>query len=241
MNKSGILAKLKAIKSIDSFNWVQKNKELTIALILVFFIFVDISNLDSFFHKTLCSASTILPTSVVCPDFYDIPIWSVLEVSGVIATVIVALWSVNIGLKQANKQEKNAQEIKMDQDMPLILINEGPRLHANGSIQFTLVNVGKGVAKDIYVFIENVEIEGNFSMLNSSEAQKDISTNLYPDRLRKIESLIQNDKDGILEMKILYKDMYDREFTTEGIQFKSEANGNYIHNRGLWNFRKVDK
>ncbi len=248
MNREIIIKKIKAVGFFDFTNWVQNNKELTIALIIVFIIFIDISNLDASFHKAFCLSLTILPTSVVCPDFYDIPIWSFFEVAGVIATVVVALWSVNIGLKQANKQEKSAQEIKMDQDMPIIFLNPEPqpKLHKNGEVCLELMNVGKGIAKDVYVYIEDILVEGNFSMLtaspdNLSELKiKFIASDSSPERQKAIAQKIQHfSEKKDLQMKITYSDIHGRSFVTDQIIFEKNQVGDYMHNRGKWSFRKV--
>ncbi len=172
--------------------------------------------------------------------------WTALEAIGTLLAVIVALSASVVGIKQANKQEKNAQELQMDQDMPIVFLNPGPKLHKDGGVRLELLNVGKGIAKDVYVYLEGVVVDGNFTMhtfspTDSSKLEvKVIDSGVLPDKKTAIAQKIQqlSEKDELF-MKIAYSDIHGRKFVTDQIVFEKNQVGDYMHNRGKWSFRKV--
>lgn len=227
---------------------LNKNKKiLTWCLSAFLFILVlDLSGLDAIFHKGLCLIFSIFNRNVVCPDYYDIPFWSLFEVVGVFATVGVAIFFGLAGIKQANKQEKSAQELQMDQDLPIIFLNPGSRLHQSGAVSLHLMNVGKGMAKDVYVYIDDVLIDGNFSMhtkvpTDSTKLDvKVIDTEALPDVKTALSQKVSQVGREEIMMKITYKDIHNREFVTNGITFKKNNMGEFDHDRGKWAFRREE-
>lgn len=171
--------------------------------------------------------------------------WLAFQAIVTLIAVVVALATSVVGILQGNRRERNAQELQMDQDMPIVFLNPGPKLHKNGGIRLDLMNVGKGIAKDVFVFLEEVEVDGNFSMhtfmpTDSSQLEiKSIDTRFLEDKKRGlVEKVRKLSEPNELTMKITYSDIHGRKFLTEGIIFEKNEGGDYVHDRGKWSFGK---
>jgi|GEM_PF-3472506 len=137
----------KFFSSDNSTIWVRKHLELVIVSIFVVIIFTDISGVDAYIHSLLCFPFAKIPDKVVCPDYYDIPFWSLFEVTGVFATAIIAIWVGIKSISQSNKQ------LEIEQT-PHVVMKDHLQLAGSSHQHLHMVfvtNVGRGAALNVHV------------------------------------------------------------------------------------------
>lgn len=118
---------------------MKKNPILVIFIVLLFVVFVDISNLDSLLYKILCSTFGLV-FKTICPDFYDLPIW---EVAVAFGTLTAAYYAYS-AIRESNKRLRLEQEPDVRLTQRIGTASPLNELHT-----ISLKNFGKGRAVNI--------------------------------------------------------------------------------------------
>ena len=140
---------------MKKFQFLPRQK-LFIVLLVIFWTvaFLDLSNLDRYLHKGICSTlDLVFETS--CPDFYDLPIWEVAVSFGTLAVVYFAYAAID----QSNRQMEVEQTPYVTMKDRIVATGEG-RLHV-----ISLKNVGRGMAVNLRA---TADPDGKISMIEGS-------------------------------------------------------------------------
>ena len=142
---------------INQYRKFERQPFLFIALIVLLAVFVDLSNLDSIIHKSLCTAIGAL-FKTICPDFYDLSIWEVAVAFGTVAAAYFAYAAI----RESNKR------LEIEQT-PHVVLKDRISTAGSGKDEqlhiISLKNIGKGSAVKITA---SSDPEGKISIIEGS-------------------------------------------------------------------------
>jgi hypothetical protein len=119
------------------------------------------------------------------------------------------------------------QSVKND-NLPILVPREGGVVNHKGTVNnLAIRNTGKGLAKEVYFYIEECEIEGNLLMV-AGELIKNVGHKTNS----KLEKELKNKNKDPITLKIKYKDIYEQSHTVVA-QF-NKTGENYILDRGKY-------
>ena len=151
-----------------------------------------------------------------------------------VVAAIAGAVSALASARSAYFAERAATEVRDRELLPIIVpTSEGHlSVQTNNSMRLHLHNVGRGVAKEIYVHIENVLVGGNYSLESGGEG---LSLNIpADDTSSSVLRPILAKRQPQLKMKIGYRDVFDKEHRTLA---KLNLQGDhYLIDRGQWKF-----
>lgn len=181
------------------------------SLLLVLFIifamvaFVDLANIDRYLYKGICSLLDIFFESN-CPDFYDIPFWSL----STLLSAIIALILSYLAIRQSNRQLEVEQEPYVVADGSIVLVGHGRH-------EVTLKNVGRGSALRITcstdrkdrdkAFFEDTEPHSYYLSMNDK-----VESLVSEDAISKIKG---NKRRNGYYFYIFYEDQMGKPYMTE--------------------------
>jgi len=218
------------VSTIDIEGIVKKYKITTVLTFFIIVIIIDIFGIDAFIHKQLCR-STInkLNQSVVCPEFYDIPIWSFFEIFGVIGAVVVAIWTGLSGMQVANKQAKVTEETRKDEFLPILVpVLENNIIYPSGNLNIKFQNSGKGIAKNIVISFGDFNHQTDVSIVPNSDFHEYNPQLSFPDGFFSQQEV---------NISFEYEDIYDRNHRTIGVIFRKSGDIFVPHSLN-WKFEK---
>ncbi len=197
-----------------------KKKELfqLIIVILLLTVFFDLSDYDNKLYQLFCD---FIGRNSSCSPYFDIDYLSFMTVIGAFFAGWATYFSVIKSQENQRANEDLQVELKKDDLLPVITFRPETvcfNLLGNGMVQveqFSVQNVGKGVAKKVTIrlFQEKTEL-ANFSMYKDipiSDDYKNWIDETNPKEL--VCSKISNDMRG-LAIIVSYFDVYGREHST---------------------------
>ena len=187
------------------------DKKLIRILLIIFVIvsFIDLANIDRHLHKGACSLLDLL-FDADCPDFYDIPFWSLLEVFGTISGVFVTGFAAVNAIRQSNKQLSIEQE-------PYVVADGSISLVETEINRVTLKNVGRGSALRITCSTDEKDRDKAF-FENTESHSYYLPSNNQVKSLASVDSISQiktNKKDEACYFYIFYEDQMGKSYKTE--------------------------
>ncbi len=215
---------LKIVQAVDEMGFTSFVIVLVVAMMFLWFF--DLSGLDTVVYRALC------PPFAVCATYYDIPFWETMIVIGTVFAGFVALATAEISKKQFEKEREQHRLELLDADLPILVpvLNDNNVLHHSGSIRFTFRNVGKGIAKEISIIIEDLEEKTDISLEPNANNSVFNPTNVN------MAQFVKADK---LNIEYVYHDIHDREHRTVGVSFKNDkSNKRFVPLSGNWKFKK---
>src|SRR3989344_5569943 len=140
------------------------------------------------------------------------------------AIVVLKYTKETFWLKQVAQKELNQlRNSELDKFLPIIIPREGAKLHKDGNLSdFVIRSLGRGIAKDIEVFIENILIEGNFVLIPNELRTIFIPSEHKGEVVEKLKK-----QRNVLEATLTYRDIYTRVHRTSNIKFNRDPEGNY--------------
>lgn len=163
--------------------------------------------------------------------FYAIQGSSHLDVWGIITSVATVVAAISAAISAWIMKE--AQK---DKFVPILMPNESSwYLQKDKSIPLELINVGKGMAKDVYLYYEGKVIEGNFTIL--PEESRNFSAPA-DDKMDRIAEMWSGDK-SVCYWTIEYCDIYGRKFSTKIMFTKDAVRDHFFLDRGKWEWSRI--
>lgn len=199
---------------------MKKYPILTIFIVIIFVIFVDISNLDSLLHKLSCNGFGLV-FNTRCPDFYDLPIWDVAVALGTLTAVYYAYFAI----RESNKRFEIEQT-------PYVVLDDRIYTAAGSGTEesvrherlhtINITNVGRGSAINLTV---TSDPEGKISIIEGSNPHSISLPSSKPyvnwaiDEQQVIKGLR---KQGITNINLMVKDIPTEESLNHSNKHKAD-------------------
>lgn len=144
---------------------------------------------------------------------------------------------------ETQKMRKQMESAKEAEFMPVVIFEQNHYSsinkdavnfsYANGGFNLYINNVGKGIAKDLRIFLDGCKIQNHISIQEHSEG---MSLFFYIKELKpEILSLLETEPEQI-KIRMEYKDIYENDFYTE-CAFDKVKKGYTLNSK--WNFSKL--
>lgn len=142
-------------------------------------------------------------------------------------TAVAALYTV-----------RQTRELEKDRELPVIIPIGSNNLSENSTeCSFTVKNIGRGVAKDFFIYINTYKVKvygGNFNIEVGKEA-----IFVSPDHIDQIKELFKK-KPPEIKVEFNYKDIHERNFKTFNMKL-TLTDGAYGLDIRQWKFVRASK
>jgi hypothetical protein len=150
-------------------------------------------------------------------------------------TALTIFWSTRetYDLKNiAQKDVREARTSQMNEFLPVLVPHPRGTIR-EGEIMLNISNVGKGIAKDINIWIEGITVKENFTIPANNTTGVHIRNN------ENIKLKSQEEDRETFSMELRYRDVSERTIRTQGLIFErdSQRRSQFSLDANIWKFK----